>query len=209
MNDPAALQDVKNRIWFYQFELPDGSHTAADYPEEILKIHTSRRNKLRKIIENHVGVTERTAAIDFASHEGYYSVELAKHFTKVVGLEFRQQSILAANSITKALGIINVDFRQVDLQTLHLNDEIDDADFILLYGLLHHVENPIHVLRLASRLCKKHILIDTQVSTFDVSGRIEDSHYRAQRKIEGHFTFVGDYPDHREGGSTDLHLFHQ
>jgi hypothetical protein len=44
MNDSAVLQDVKKRVWFYQFKLPDGSCAAADYPEEILKIRISRQD---------------------------------------------------------------------------------------------------------------------------------------------------------------------
>src|ERR1700692_1040120 len=206
MDRPTALSEIKNRTWFYEFELPDGSHTAADYPKEVLKIHTSRRQKLRRIIENHIAPTERVSAIDFASHEGYYSIELAKHFQNVVGLEIRDQSIVAAQLITKALGVGNITFRKTDLQTIPIDNDINPANFVLMYGLLYHVENPIHVLRLASHLCTKHILIESQVSTFEISGRIEDGHYRHQRQIEGHFTLVGDYPHHREGGSTEFAL---
>ncbi len=204
--EPGGLDEVKARTWFYEFELPDGSHTRADIPREVLHIHTSRRDKLRAVIEAHVGPGHRARAIDFASHEGYFSVELAKHFASVTGLEIRQQSIDSSRLITSALGIGNVDYRQADLQTLPVENDIEPADFVLIYGLLYHVENPIHVLRLASRLCREHILIETQVSTFDLSGKIEDGHYRWQRDIEGLFILAPDYPFAREGGSTTLAL---
>jgi hypothetical protein len=201
-----GLSEVKNRIWFYEFELPDGSQTQADIPREVLHIHTSRRDKLRAIIQTRVGPESRARAIDFASHEGYYSVELAKYFGTVLGLEIRQQSLDAARLITSALGVDNIDYRQVDLQTLPLDNDIEPADLVLVYGLLYHLENPIHALRLASNLCREHILIETQVSTFDLSGKIEDGHYRWQRDIQGLFTLAADYAQGREGGSTDIAL---
>jgi ubiquinone/menaquinone biosynthesis C-methylase UbiE len=200
------LDEVRSRIWFYEFELPDGSFTRADIPREVLHIHTSRRDKLRAIVEARVGPDSRARAIDFASHEGYFSIELAKHFGAVTGLEIRQQSIDNARLISSALHVDNIEYRQADLQTLPLENDIEPADLVLVYGLLYHVENPIHVLRLASRLCREHILIESQVSTFDLSGRIEDGHYRWQRSIEGLFTLAADYSYHREGGSTDLAL---
>jgi hypothetical protein len=43
-NAMGDLDDVKAMNWFYAFDLPDGSKTSADYPDEILKIHTSRRD---------------------------------------------------------------------------------------------------------------------------------------------------------------------
>jgi tRNA (mo5U34)-methyltransferase len=202
----ATLDAVKNRTWFYEFELPDGSRTKTDIPAEVLRIHTSRRDKLRAIIERQVGAAERGRAIDFASHEGYFSLELAKHFQTLVGLEIREQSLTAARLITEALGIGNVTFRTADLQTMRLDTDIEPADFVLVYGLLYHLENPIHALRLASRLCKKHILIETQVSSFDLSGAIEDGHYQWQRNIEGVFVLTADYPQGREGGSTEFSL---
>lgn len=80
------------------------------------------------------------------------------------------------------------------------------ADFVLLYGLIYHLENPIHTLRLAARMARRHLLVETQVFPYDVSGRIEDGHYAWQRAVEGVFSLSVDYPQGREGGSTDLAL---
>jgi tRNA (mo5U34)-methyltransferase len=201
-----ALRSVKDRTWFYEFELPDGSHTQSDLPAHVLGIHTSRRDKLRRIIEHRVGALERISAIDFASHEGYFSIELAKYFRNVIGFEFREESVAAARLIAEALGVENVTFSQADLQLVPPNITLDAADFVLVYGLLYHLENPIHLLRLASRLCSKHILVESQVSTFETSGRIEGGHYLRSRRIEGNFFLVDDFPHHREGGSAEFAL---
>lgn len=201
----AALDQVKARTWFYEFDLPDGSRTRTDIPAEILPIHTSRRDKLSWIIRNRVEDPAACTAADLASHEGYYSVELARHFRSVLGYEVRPSSMEAARLITGVLGIDNVDFTQADLQTLQFDPSMQ-VDFVLLYGLVYHLENPVHTIRLASQMARKHILVETQVFPFDLSGTIEDGHYQNLRPIEGLFGLAPDYAARREGGSTDIAL---
>jgi tRNA (mo5U34)-methyltransferase len=200
-----ALEAVKNRIWFYEFALPDGTTTRSDIPADVLRIHTSRRDKLVRIIKELVPNAVNLTAVDFASHEGYYSIELARHFHHVRGIEIRPESVSAARLITKALGIHNVEYTEADLQYLSYSEDLR-AEFVLVYGLLYHLENPIQILRLASRLSRRHILIETQVFPFDLSGKIEDGHYLWQRELRGVFGLAPDYSHGREGGSTDLAL---
>lgn len=144
-------------------------------------------------------------AYDFASHEGYYTIELAHHFKLVRGYEVRTQSLEAAQLITDVLNPGNVEYCHADLQTMRYNPD-DTADFVLLYGLIYHLENPIHTLRLASQMTRKHILIETQVFPMHVSGLIEDGAYTSQRRMEGVFALAPDYASQREGGSTDIAL---
>jgi ubiquinone/menaquinone biosynthesis C-methylase UbiE len=152
-------------------------------------------------VENPAGST----AIDFASHEGYYSIELAKQFSFVRGFEYRADHVGAARLIADVLDVRNVEFVQANLQELSFDAKLS-ADFVLVYGLIYHMEDPIHVLRLASQLCRKHILIETQIFPYDISGRIEDGHYQWQRSVNGVFGLVPDYPEGPEGGSTELAL---
>jgi tRNA (mo5U34)-methyltransferase len=199
----GALKKIKSRKWFYEFELPDGSKTQTDIPHPVGKIHDSRRDKLRWVIENYVGDASALTAVDFASHEGYFSVELSKHFQSVRGLEIRHESMEAARMITPVLGRTNITYQHADLQKMEFDPKLE-ADFVLCYGLLYHVENPIHVIRLASQLARKHILIETQIFPFDITGPIEDGHFEWQRRVEGVFSLSVDYAGRREGGSTDI-----
>lgn len=205
MDTARLLQAVKDRVWFYEFELPDGTRTRTDVPAEIARIHTSRLAKLRRVIQQHIPDAATSSAVDFASHEGYFSIELARHFATVRGLEIRRESIEAARLITRALGVDNVVYREADLQRMPHDDALC-ADLVLVYGLIYHLENPIHALRLAAGLSRRHILIETQLFPYDVSGRIEDGHYLGQRAVEGVFSLSADYSTAREGGSTDLAL---
>lgn len=199
------LAKAKSRIWFYEFDLPDGTSTITDVLPDILPIHESRRDKLRQMIERHVPDAASLTAYDFASHEGYYSLELARHFKSVLGFEIRPESLEAAQLITTVLKFQNVDYRQADLQTMRYDPSLK-ADFVLLYGLIYHLENPIHTLRLASQMTRTHILIETQVFRYDISGLIEDGAFSNQRRLEGVFGLAPDYAWGREGGSTDLAL---
>ena len=205
MSQSDNLQSVKNRTWFYEFDLPDGTRTKSDIPAEIGHIHRSRLDKLRKIISDNVPNASQQTAVDFASHEGFYSIELAKHFSSVRGLEIRDESMNAAKLMLEVLNVKNVTYEKADLQKLEY-DEKFSADFVLVYGLMYHLENPIHTLRLASDLSRKHILIETQVFPYDILGKLEDGHYKSQRDMHGVFSLSVDYAKRREGGSTDIAL---
>ncbi|WP_421988761.1 class I SAM-dependent methyltransferase [Roseococcus sp.] len=196
------MAKVKSRKWFYEFELPDGTRTETDIPAAVHVIHTARRNKLRDVIAQEVPGAAGLTALDFASHEGYFAVELARHFREVRGIELRQDSLDAAALVTGALGVGNVTYQQGNV--LDLKPTVDQsADFVLVYGLLYHLEEPIRALRMASKLSRRHILIETQIFPFDISGRIEDGSYEWQREVTGMFSLSVDY-DRREGGDTEL-----
>src|SRR5947209_7618223 len=135
------LREINNRTWFYQFELPDGSVTRSDIPPEVLRIHTSRRDHLANVIQKYVSSPSEKTALDLASHEGYYSLQLSKHFKHVHGLEIRSESLDAARMITSALGVNNVTYIHADLQKMESEDRYG-SDFVLVYGLLYHLENP-------------------------------------------------------------------
>jgi len=199
------LKAIKERTWFYEFDLPDGTRTRTDVPEDWRPVHYSRRRHLREVIAKHVPDAAHLTATDFASHEGYFSVELARHFSSVRGFEIRPESLEAAQLITEVLGLRNVEYLPADLQTMTF-DEKWSSDFVLVYGLIYHMEDPIHVLRLASQMCRQHILIETQVFPYDLTGRIEDGNYQSLRPVEGTFALTPDYPAGREGGSTSIAL---
>jgi tRNA (mo5U34)-methyltransferase len=201
----AKLEEVKSRIWFYEFSLPDGSCTSTDVPAEVRPIHTSRRDKLVQVIRERVESPQKLTAIDFGSHEGYYSIELSRHFKSVRGYEYREESLRAACLITDVLGVRNVEYVKADLQKMEF-DKSFSADFVLVYGLIYHLENPIHTIRLASQLCRKHILLETQVFPYNISGMVEDGNYTGLRRVEGVFSLSPDCSHTREGGSTDVAL---
>lgn len=197
---------VKARQWFYAFELPDGSVTPTDIDPAVVQLHATRRDHLRDVIAT-IPDAARMSALDLASHEGFFTVELARHFNWVQGVELRERSILAAEMVTALLGHHNAGYRQMNLlQVAPAEEPSLAADFVLLYGLLYHLEDPLRLLRLACRLARRHILLETQVLPYDLSGRVEDGSYQWQRDIHGSFGLVEDYSERREGGSAEFAL---
>ncbi len=194
------LEWVKQRTWFYEFRLPDGSATRTNNPSAVAAIHTTREQHLERLIRANVKDARSLSALDLASHEGYYSIVLSRHFGQVVGVEQRAESIASAAKITELLGATNVAYRQARVEELRVEE--CRADFVLMYGLLYHVQDPIGMLQQVARLTRRYLCIETQVLPFDVSGRVEDGHYLWMRPIQGLFGVVQDYPDEREGGTT-------
>ena len=202
---PTDLEQVKAQSWFYEFELPDGSITTPDYPADILVIHRSRRDALRRVLAQHLPGAAAMSALDLASHEGFFSFELARHFAAVTGYEFRQASIDKARLMARCLGAADVVFEAHDILRA-APAAAPTHDFVLVFGLLYHLENPVHALRVACSHSRRHIMIDSQIFPYEITGRIEDSAYMHQRPVHGVMALTPDYSAHREGGSTDWAL---
>ena len=203
--DPAKLTAAKQRLWFYPFELPDGTLTRSYIPARIAGVHATRLRQLRAVIARKVANPRVMTAIDLASHEGFFAIELAKHFSQVRGYEMRGDSIAAARLMTELFGVANIEYVEADLGKLSFDPALR-ADFVLVYGLIYHLEDPIGLLRLASRLCRTHILVETQVFPYDISGMVENGAYDSQRPVAGVFALTADNPASPEGGTTELAL---
>lgn len=197
---------VKARAWFYTFELPDGSLTRTDADPAVLHLHATRLARLQEVIGT-IPDAARMTALDLGSHEGFFTAELARRFGSVQGVELREDSARAAEMMLGVLGLGNAAIRQLDLLDLDAAREAGlGADFVLIYGLLYHVEDPLRLLRLACRLARRHILLETQVLPYDITGRVEDGSHLWQRDVHGGFGLVEDYSARREGGSGDFAL---
>lgn len=197
----SELQQVKDQKWFYEFDLPDGTRTDSYLPEVARLVHKTREKALREYL-----IAKRdslTGALDISCHEGYFSLVLADYFERVTGLDKNAESLEKAKLISSLLGCSRVDFRE---SSVELFDEDSVADFVLCYGLLYHVENPVQIIRKLSALTNKTLCIETQVLPNDVSGSIEDGSYLWQRDLNGMFGLCVDYSQRPEGGMTDIAL---
>lgn len=195
------LETVKSQQWFYEFPLPDGSKTESYIPEHARPIHTTREAALRSYLKDLKGTC--STALDISCHEGFFSVVLSEHFPSVVGVDKNEPSLEKARQITTLLDRGNIKFKNCALESL---TESDAADFVLCYGLLYHVENPVEIVRALSRVTKKALCIETQVLPFEVTGPIEDGSCQWQRPLQGSFGMCVDYCDRPEGGMTNIAL---
>lgn len=195
------LDRIKSQKWFYEFNLPDGTKTESYLPEVARQIHVTRENALRE----YLGALDAgySTAIDISCHEGFFSLVLAEYFKTVTGLDKNSESLDKANQIADLLGRPEICFKN---SSVELWDEKQGADFVLCFGLLYHVENPIEIMRKLTALTRKTLCIETQVLPYDFTGPIEDGSYLWQRDVNGLFGLCLDYSHRPEGGLTDLAL---
>jgi len=182
----SLLDEVKSTKWFYEFVLPDGTLTSSYLDDSVKKIHKTRE-------------LTGGSALDIACHEGFYSQVLSDYFTTIDGIDKNDDSIKKANLIKEVCSKNNITFEKKSFEgLLHLKK----YDFVLCYGLLYHVQNPIELMNILSSLCSGWLCLETQVLPFQISGKVEDGNYLGQREIRGMFGLFDDYPESKEGGLT-------
>jgi tRNA (mo5U34)-methyltransferase len=203
--DLAALEQwALGREWFYRYQLPSGAVTPGPI-EPILRLHEARRDMMLSVLAERFGDRlSQIDCIDLASHEGFFSFELARRTQSVRGVDVRGDSVEAARKMAVLQGLTNTEFVTRDVNDLSVAS-FAPADFVLLYGLIYHTEDPVRVLRIASELTRDTLLIETQVTGLELGGGVEWGHYKAHKPIEGMFVVIAD-DQHREGGTTGIAL---
>ncbi len=195
------LDRVKQQKWFYEFSLPDGTKTESYLPEVARQVHPTREKALRYYLTT-LG-NDCVTALDISCHEGYFSLILREYFHRVTGVDKNTESLNKAKQITDLFGHSDILFNNSSLEEWSDNK---NADFVLCFGLLYHVENPIQILRKLALLANKAVCIETQVLPYNLSGSIEDGSYLWQRELNGLFGLCVDYSNRAEGGLTDIAL---
>jgi len=195
------LDKIKSQKWFYEFDLPDGTKTASYLHEVARQVHVTREKALRQFLSALGG--EYSSALDISCHEGFFSIVLADFFESVTGLDKNSETLEKAKLIAAVLGQKKIRFENSSVEQW---DDKQAADFVLCFGLLYHVENPIQIMRKLAVLAKKSLCIETQVLPYNLSGPIEDGSYLWQRDLHGLFGLCVDYSHSPEGGLTDLAL---
>ncbi|HYB94289.1 MAG TPA: methyltransferase domain-containing protein [Vicinamibacterales bacterium] len=201
MDQSRELQHVKEQKWFYEFVLPDGTTTESYLAPAARAIHATREKVLRRYLNDRQDL--RSTALDVACHEGFFSMVLADYFTSVTAFDKNTDSIVKARQITSLLGRPDITFKDSSVEAW---DPGAGADFVLCFGLLYHVENPVAIIRKLATLAGKAICIESQVLPFNVTGAIEDGAHNWQRSLRGTFGLCADYSHSPEGGTTDFAL---
>lgn len=195
------LDRIKSEKWFYEFSLPDGTKTETYLPESAKKIHVTREKVLRRYLGE--AGESYSSALDISCHEGFFSLVLSDYLKYVTGVDKNIESLERARLITKCVGRPEINFCNSSVESL--GGEFC-ADFVLCFGLLYHVENPVQIIRKLADLTKKAVCIETQIFPHDFTGSIEDGSYLWQRELQGMFGLCVDYSGRPEGGLTDLAL---
>lgn len=194
-------QQVLSQKWFYRYTLPSGRQTQLYISDEIEHIHQTRLQVMMEVLRG-LPLQDLTA-IDLGSHQGFFSIELAKHCKHVRGLEYQQRHVDSSILISKALGLTNTEFRQEDLEALPPGKH-EPADIVICFGLLYNLENLIGVLRRAYELTKHVLIIETQTTILDLEGPVDSGNYRDTNYMHGYFGLFSGNPHNIEGSRSDI-----
>ncbi len=205
--DPTLEERVMSQKWFYRYELPSGRVTEQYIPDEIDHIHTTRVEMMLAALQpDFQSSGDNLTAIDFSSHQGFFSLALAKRCKSVLGLEYQRRHVESAKLIRDALGVKNLDFREQNLETM-APGTYPPADIVICFGLLYNLENPIGVLRRARELTKRVLLVETQTTILDLEGAIDLGHSSATNYMHGYFGLFAGNPENIDGSASDIVLY--
>lgn len=186
-----TLQYARSLEWFYRVELADGSITSTYVSDEVAAIHETRAAMLGAVLDQHYAENERNRAVDIACHQGFFSLQLARAgFTEVVALDARPEHVERTALLMEATGQTAVSPAQADVYELD-PDRWGGFDLVLMFGLLYHLENPVLALRRARALCRRGLLIETQIGP-NLSGPLDYGHYRFVKPMRGAFAIVDE-----------------
>jgi hypothetical protein len=200
----ALLEKVRARRWFYEFDLPDGSRTRPAVPPGVEAIHTTRQRMVDAALDQFVGRDcSGLSAVDFACHQGWFSINLARRgFSEVLGIDGRESHLEDARLMAELLDVKALATRRLDLEEARAED-IGVHDVTLMLGLLYHLENPVRALRLARRATRRLLIIETQVVPH-LAGNVEWGSNQYVRDLKGVFGVL-DESDETVGPETGLH----
>src|SRR6476660_5601097 len=94
---PDLEETALAQKWFYRFTLPSGRTTELYIPDDVELIHQTRREMMLQALDPVFAAPGDLTAIDFASHQGFFSFELARRCRQVLGLEYQQRHVDSAN----------------------------------------------------------------------------------------------------------------
>ena len=192
MAEPATLERVRSRPWFYEFELPDGTRTKSTLPGGVEKIHATRLEMMERALDASVGRDcSALTAVDLACHQGWFALHLAKRsFKSILAVDARAEHLADAQLMADVLGVRTLKPLQLDIEDARAG-EIGQHDVTLMLGLIYHLENPVRALRLARAVTRRVLLIESQVVP-NLSGTVDWGSWSFQRHMVGSFGIIDE-----------------
>ena len=107
--------------------------------------------RIRRLV-NAAQLKGKERVLDIATGPGYVAEGFARAAREVIGIDLTDAMLEIAVARTKQRGIANLSFRKGDAENLPFGDE--EFDVVVCRLALHHVREPLHVLREMTRVCR-------------------------------------------------------
>jgi tRNA (mo5U34)-methyltransferase len=191
----TLIEQAHSREWFYTYDLPDGSTTPTYHGSDIKAIHDTRWQMLESCLDENLGPDRSgLSALDLASHQGWFAVNMARAgFSPVLGVEARQSHVDDSTLIARIYGMDQLAFQTGDIHE-QSPEALGQFDVVLMLGLLYHLENPVGALRVCRGLCKKLCIIETQIVP-GMTGYVDYGSYQYVRPLHGSFGIIDETGD--------------
>lgn len=190
--DRSALDAaIKQKKWFYPFQLADGSVVETYVTDDITTIHSTRWRMLDALLKREFpqGVAGLDV-LDIACHQGFFSTQLARAgFRAVRAVDARAEHVEDTKLISQALDLPTITAAVGDVFDLPRTES--PRDVVLQFGLLYHLENPVGALRVAQKLAKRLAVFETQVVPH-MGGAVDWGSYRFVRPLRGVFGIIDE-----------------
>jgi ubiquinone/menaquinone biosynthesis C-methylase UbiE len=197
-------RDVLAQKWFYRYTLPSGRVTDIYVTDEVEHIHQTRRDMMMAELaplfaENPGSLT----AIDVASHQGWFSLELARHCKSVLGIEYQPRHVASSTLIAQCLGVTNARFVEGNIETMAPHTH-EPADIVINLGLMYNLENPIGALRRCREMTRRVLLIETQTTILDLEGAVDSGHSANTNYMHGYWGLFQGNPENIDGSASNI-----
>ena len=150
--------------WMYEFDLGDGILTPL-LGEELRQVHRTRESMILPALEE--CFPEGLAGLDcldVACNEGYFSFLLHRQGARVRGIDVRPLNIQRARTVQRIQGQDPGRLAFAVEDFLDNRDPPDRYDLTLFLGVLYHLENPMHALRILHRITRRLCVVETQLT---------------------------------------------
>jgi 2-polyprenyl-3-methyl-5-hydroxy-6-metoxy-1,4-benzoquinol methylase len=144
----------------HNIRLDDGTYTKPD-ADHRMEEHPWFLAAKRVIDATFPGDKSHLRLVDLGCLEGGYTVEFARLGLQSLGLDVREANIEAARYVQSKVNLPNLRFVQDDVWN---TEKYGLFDFTFCCGLLYHVDKPVELLRLLSRVTTRVLFLQTHFS---------------------------------------------
>jgi tRNA (mo5U34)-methyltransferase len=136
--------------WYHQIEVRPGIVTPGVNDTRTVLAHLDLPDDCRGL-----------RALDLGTRDGLFAFELARRGAEVVAIDYMPKERTGFPVASELLGI-DITYRQENIYNLD-PDRDGTFDIVLFLGLLYHLPDPMRALRIARRLCRGRLHLETQV----------------------------------------------
>jgi tRNA (mo5U34)-methyltransferase len=162
--DPRLSEELAAKpTWMYPWELANGV-IAPSPGVELADVHQTRLAMIEPVCRRWLAETPGATVVDLGCCEGWFGHRLLEWGAeRVVGVDVRAVNVRRAELVRDHFGIPRERLEFVHAG-VHEVPDIGEFDIVLVLGLIYHLEDPVGALRVARRLARRHVLVESQLT---------------------------------------------